>query len=241
MIPAAASERLDEHLRTNHNHSVPPKNKAIGEPRESYRQAASCRPGGDRPQGHGRAGPAPRLLRRGDGRTRQDPGPRSRGRQPSPRPPATAVGFHRQRRLPRPGSAYRGRGHARRHGEDPRRRGRRGLRWSRAARQSTSMPGTTRPRSTRRPRSSPCFPKAVHRPHVAGVQRGPAGDGRRDGVGGGRLRAGLQLYRAYVRNQAKLAYNSVAAWLEGGRRRRPWRPCRASTRICACRTRWPSA
>ena len=46
------------------------------------------------------------------------------------------------------------------------------------------------------------------------------------------------LYRACVRNQAKLAYNSVAAWLEGGARRRPPSPpWPAWTRTCGSRTR----
>ena len=48
------------------------------------------------------------------------------------------------------------------------------------------------------------------------------------------------IYRAWVRNQAKLAYNSVAAWLEGGPRRRRSRPCRGWTRTCACKTKRPS-
>ena len=46
------------------------------------------------------------------------------------------------------------------------------------------------------------------------------------------------VYRALVRNRAKLAYDAVAAWLDGtapragGRRR----ACPASTSSCACRT-----
>ncbi len=32
------------------------------------------------------------------------------------------------------------------------------------------------------------------------------------------------IYRAWVRNQAKLAYHGVAAWLEGGPAPRPWPP-----------------
>ena len=49
--------------------------------------------------------------------------------------------------------------------------------------------------------------------------------------------ADFGIYRARVRNQAKLAYNSVAAWLEGGPmppalggRRRDW------MKTCACKT-----
>ena len=45
------------------------------------------------------------------------------------------------------------------------------------------------------------------------------------------------VYRALVRNRAKLAYNSVAAWLK--RMAIPlklWLPCQGWLRICGCRT-----
>ena len=46
------------------------------------------------------------------------------------------------------------------------------------------------------------------------------------------------IYRAWVRNQAKLAYNSVAAWLEGKGSvpLKLWLPSKDWLRICACRT-----
>jgi exoribonuclease-2 len=44
------------------------------------------------------------------------------------------------------------------------------------------------------------------------------------------------IYRATVRNHAKLAYNGVAAWLEGtAPRRRRSRRCLVSTSSCAAR------
>ena len=47
-----------------------------------------------------------------------------------------------------------------------------------------------------------------------------------------------KIYRARVHNQAKLAYNAVAAWLDRspGVPPKPWRPCRAWPRTCASRT-----
>lgn len=49
--------------------------------------------------------------------------------------------------------------------------------------------------------------------------------------------SGSDVYAAVVRNRAKLAYNSVAAWLDGGDRcRRPSRPSRAWMSSCASRT-----
>ena len=46
------------------------------------------------------------------------------------------------------------------------------------------------------------------------------------------------VYRALVRNHAKLAYNGVAAWLDGdgAAPARASRRCRASTSSSACRT-----
>jgi len=53
---------------------------------------------------------------------------------------------------------------------------------------------------------------------------------------------GSDIYRARVRNHAKLAYNGVAAWLEGnGALPRRWRPSMDWQRICACRTGSPRA
>ena len=53
---------------------------------------------------------------------------------------------------------------------------------------------------------------------------------------------GSNIYRARVRNQAKLAYNSIAAWLEGqGPCRRPWRRSRGWPRISDSRTGWRSS
>jgi exoribonuclease-2 len=50
------------------------------------------------------------------------------------------------------------------------------------------------------------------------------------------------IYRARVRNHAKLAYNSVAAWLEGnGASPGRLRPSMDLRRICACRTGSPRA
>ena len=54
---------------------------------------------------------------------------------------------------------------------------------------------------------------------------------------------GSDIYRARVRNHAKLAYNSVAAWLEGNGAapRGRSRPSMGWRRICACRTGSPRA
>ena len=53
---------------------------------------------------------------------------------------------------------------------------------------------------------------------------------------------GSDIYRARVRNHAKLAYNSVAAWLDGdGPLPRGSRPSMAWLRICACRIGSPRA
>ena len=54
---------------------------------------------------------------------------------------------------------------------------------------------------------------------------------------------GSDIYRARVRNHAKLAYNSVAAWLDGDGALARWRsrPSRAWRRICACRIGSPRA
>ena len=50
------------------------------------------------------------------------------------------------------------------------------------------------------------------------------------------------IYRARVRNHAKLAYNSVAAWLEGmAGLPEALRPSTGWLRICACRTGSPRA
>ena len=126
-------------------------------------------------------------------------------------------GLDRQRRFPRPGPAYRCRGDARRQGQDSRCRGRRGFgRQERLGDRRSRPPqhhlglygGHDLPDASR---------EAVHRHHVPGFRRGPAGDRRRNGRR--RRTVPLQdsdLYRACVRNRAKLAYNSVAAWLEGG-------------------------
>ena len=51
---------------------------------------------------------------------------------------------------------------------------------------------------------------------------------------------GAEVYRALVRNQAKLAYGSVGAWLEGSATPpRPSRRAPSSSSSCACRTGWP--
>ena len=53
---------------------------------------------------------------------------------------------------------------------------------------------------------------------------------------------GSSLFRALVHNHAKLAYNSVAAWLTGrGPRRSGSRPYPASMRNSASRTRFAAA
>ena len=57
---------------------------------------------------------------------------------------------------------------------------------------------------------------AVDRPHVAERARGsPRGRHRVRRLGGRRARRRSDVYGAVVRNQAKLAYNAVGAWLDG--------------------------
>jgi exoribonuclease-2 len=52
---------------------------------------------------------------------------------------------------------------------------------------------------------------------------------------------GSDIYRARVRNHAKLAYNSVAAWLDGDGAASEGIAARAWRRICACRIGSPRA
>ena len=72
--------------------------------------------------------------------------------------------------------------------------------------------------------------EALDRPDVAERGRGSARDRRRDGHRRATARSRRPtIYRAVVRNHAKLAYNSVAAWLDGTAPRR-----RSSPRLPGC-------
>ena len=79
--------------------------------------------------------------------------------------------------------------------------------------------------------------EAVHRPHVAGFQRGSAGDRRRDGGRRGRLRPGLR-HLPGVRPEPGEARLQQRCRMAGRRNdaRRPSPPCRGLMRTCASRT-----
>ena len=100
--------------------------------------------------------------------------------------------------------------------EDPRRRCRRRCHGQKGLGASTSMRGKIPLRSILPPRSSPCCRKDSRRTLPLSTTRrtGMATD-RRNGGRRRRIAAQSDLYEALVLNQAKLAYNSVAAWLEG--------------------------
>ena len=149
-----------------------------------------------------------------------------------------ALGLDRQRRLARSRSAL-GRGRAADGAETIWSPSPTSTRWSRRARRSTITRGQ-HDVGLHRGRDLPdAAGEALDRPHVAQPGRGPArGRGRDDGR---RRRRGSRRRRSTaraVRNHAKLAYNGVAAWLEGDA------PApaaarggaRASTSSCASRT-----
>ena len=86
----------------------------------------------------------------------------------------------------------------------------------------------------------PMLPERLSTDLTSLREAGAAGDGRRDGGRGRRDGRATDVYRGPCVNQAKLAYDSVAAWLDGEGPAPP-RPRRwpGSTRTCACRTGGP--
>ena len=129
---------------------------------------------------------------------------------------AHALVVDRQRQLARPRPAHGRRAGRRGRGRPSASPSPTSMRWSRTDRPSTSTRGTTPPRSTRPPRSSRCCPSGC--PPIS-RRSIPARIGWPWSSRWTSMPAALvtrsDVYRARVRNHAKLAYNSVAAWLEG--------------------------
>ncbi len=138
-------------------------------------------------------------------------------RRERPRPDAPAVGIDRQRQLARSRPAVRGRGAAgRRH---PRARGDRG-------RGRTGSQGL-RDRRARAPQHHVGLHRCGDIPHAAGAAVHGPHVAERLATTASRCRGRTwwsartapsgtpAVYRARVRNQAKLAYDSTAAWLDG--------------------------
>ena len=133
-----------------------------------------------------------------------------------PRPPQFALGLDRQRRFPRPRPAFCRRSLARRQDQSARgdRRCRRGC------------DGTDGDRGTRPAQYDFGLYGRGNLPHAAGTPLDRyhfAGPGRdrpaivvEMAVAADGSVSNSSIYRAWVRNQAKLAYHGVAAWLGGG-------------------------
>ena len=212
---------------------------SAGEPSLSARRQGLRRPplypAGHRSQGHGGARPAAGLLGRRAGRAERRQGSGSRGGRCGA---AAGASVHDLTELLwcsidnddsldldqlTVAQATAGR-----QGEHPGGGGRRGLAWWRAERPSTSTPVTTPRRSTRRPRSSPCCPRSSPPGSPRSIRE--RSDWRwwwrwsRTRTAPWAIR---DIYRARVRNRAKLAYSSVAAWLDGSRTRARGARCRA--------------
>ena len=150
------------------------------------------------------------------------------------------VGVDRQRRLARPRPALGGGAPRRRGGEAARGRGRRGRDGRGGQRDRRPRPREHDVRLHRGRDLPDAAREAVDRPDVArrGRGTGSRSSSRWRSAPTGRSTAS-DVYRALVRNQAKLAYDSVAAWLDGTgpRRRRPSPRGPGSPTSSACRTR----
>ena len=150
------------------------------------------------------------------------------------------LGFHRQRRLPRSRPALGRRAARRRRGEDPGGDRRRRRRWSR---QGSAIDEHARTNTTSVYTAAADLPdaagEALDRPDLA--RRGPGAPGDRHRDDGRRRRRGDRRPTStarVVRNHAKLAYDSVAAWLDGTAPAPAAArgACRASTSSSASRT-----
>ncbi len=133
----------------------------------------------------------------------------------------SAVGVDRQRRFARSRSAVGGAAARRRGREDSGGDCRRRRRRPRGARRSTIMPAATPPLSTRFRQIFPMLPEKLSTDLTSLAE----GQDRLAIVvdmtvdAARRRRQASDIYRALVRNQAKLAYNGVGAWLAGERTR----------------------